>query len=139
MLAACAGAALLRPGAAVAETFGFAQLYGPVTAEGVQLSAAAQAMVGRRITLAGFMAPPLKAEADFFVLTRYPMSSCPFCSSAADWPVDIVMVRLSEAAEPVAPSYGIEVSGRLEFGLEVDPGTGFASLVRITDARWRRV
>lgn len=36
----------------------------------------------------------LTAESDFFVLTRYPMSVCPFCSNAADWPVDIVLVRL---------------------------------------------
>ncbi len=117
----------------------FAGLYGEVTADGIQLTPAAQALVGRTVGLRGFMAPPLKAESDFFVLTRYPMSICPFCSNAADWPVDIVMVRLSEAAETIEPSYAIDVVGRLEHGMKVDQATGFVSLVRIVDATWRRV
>ncbi len=48
----------------------FATLYGAVTAEGVALTGTAKALVGRRVTMPGFMAPPLKAESDFFVLTR---------------------------------------------------------------------
>jgi len=136
----CAGLATLAPRvAAAASTLTFANLYGPATAAGIQLSAAAQSLVGKEVSLQGFMAPPLKAESDFFVLTRYPMSSCPFCSGAADWPVDIVMVTLGRAAEVVTASYAIAVSGQLEAGLKVDPATGFASLVRITNATWRKV
>ena len=92
------------------------ELYGAVTAEGLQLSPAGQALVGRPITLKGYMAPPLKAESDFFVLTRYPMSTCPFCSNAADWPADIVVVNLSRNAEMLGAAYAIEVSGILEVG-----------------------
>ncbi len=125
--------------AAAPATLTFAGLYGPVTADGIQLAPAAQALVGARVNLTGFMAPPLKAESDFFVLTRYPMSICPFCSNAADWPVDIVLVRLGRAAETIEPSYAIEVTGLLEHGAKVDPDTGFVSLVRLTDATWRRV
>ena len=117
----------------------FAGLYGPVTADGIQLTPAAQALVGRPVTLQGFMAPPLKAEASFFVLTRYAMSSCPFCSNAADWPVDIVFVRLGRAAEALVASYAIAVTGILEAGIKVDPDTGFVSLVRVVDATWRQV
>lgn len=117
----------------------FANLYGPVTADGIQLAPAAQALVGRKVDLRGFMAPPLKAESDFFVLTRYPMSICPFCSNAADWPVDIVMVRLGAAAETIEPSYAIDVTGTLEHGMKIDQATGFVSLVRLVDAVWRRV
>jgi len=117
----------------------FATLYGPITAAGIQLTEAARGLVGSRITLHGFMAPPLKAESDFFVLTRYPMSSCPFCANAADWPIDIVFVRLGRAADVIEPSYAIAVSGTLEHGMQIDPATGFVSLVRITDAAWRRV
>lgn len=127
-----------RP-AAAAGALSFAELYGPATVEGIQLSATAQALVGKPVILSGFMAPPLKAESDFFVLTRYPMSSCPFCSNAADWPVDIVLVTLGRAAEVVTPSYAIAVSGVLDAGLQVDAATGFASLVRIVQATWRKV
>jgi len=116
----------------------FAGLYGPATAAGIQLTPAAQQLVGSRVRIGGFMAPPLKAESDFFVLTRYPMSICPFCSNAADWPVDIVLVRLDRSAETIEPSYAIEVTGILRHGMEVDAETGFASLVRVVDATWRR-
>ncbi len=126
------------PGAGAA-TLVFAELYGPSTPEGTPLSPAARALVGRAVTLQGFMAPPLRAESDFFVLTRYPMSSCPFCSNAADWPVDIVFVRLGRAADVAEPSYAIQVSGTLEAGMQADAATGFVSLVRVVDATWRRV
>lgn len=117
----------------------FAGLYGAVTAEGIQLSAASQALVGHRVEITGFMAPPLKAESNFFVLTRYPMSICPFCSNAADWPVDVIFVRLGRRAETIEPSYAIRVTGVLEHGAKMDPDTGFVSLVRLVDADWRRV
>ena len=135
-LTALAGLATIAAGPA---TLTFASLYGPVTADGIQLTPIAQALLGRKVDLRGFMAPPLKAESDFFVLTRYPMSICPFCSNAADWPVDIVMVRLAAAAETIEPSYAIGVTGTLEHGMKVDQATGFVSLVRIVDATWRRV
>jgi hypothetical protein len=115
------------------------ELYGAVTAEGLQLSAAGKALVGREIALKGYMAPPLKAESDFLVLTRYPMSTCPFCSNAADWPADIVVVNLSRNAEMLGAAYAIEVSGTLDVGAKMDPNTGFVSLVRVTGAVWRRV
>ena len=46
--------------------------------------------------MTGFMAPPLKAESKFLVLTRMPMGVCPFCELAADWPSDIVVVYTEE-------------------------------------------
>ncbi|GAC1488849.1 MAG: hypothetical protein NVS2B11_14280 [Acetobacteraceae bacterium] len=127
------------PRTAAAATLSFATLYGPVTADGVALTPTAAALVGETVTITGFMAPPLKPEADFFVLTRYPMSTCPFCSSATDWPVDIVFVALSRTAEVVTPSYAIEVSGVLEAGMKVDKATGFVSLVRLTGSFWHQV
>lgn len=133
------GAIFASPVRAAAQNLSFADLYGPTTPDGTPLSPAAQALVGRQVTLRGFMAPPLRAESDFFVLTRYPMSTCPFCSNAADWPVDIVFVRLGRAAETVSPSYAIAVSGTLDAGVQADPATGFVSLVRVVDATWRRV
>ncbi len=122
-----------------AQDLSFAGLYGAVTADGIQLTDAARRLVGGPVTIRGFMAPPLKAESDFFVLTRYPMSSCPFCSNAADWPVDIVFVRLGHMADALTASYAIAVTGTLDIGMQADPATGFVSLVRVIDATWRPI
>jgi hypothetical protein len=131
---------VIAPAAARAGTLlSIGDLYGAATADGMPLSPAGQALVGRTIRLKGYMAPPLRAESDFFVLTRYPMSVCPFCSSAADWPADIVVVKLGQAAETVSPSYAIAVTGTLETGAKIDPDTGFVSLVRVVDATWQRI
>jgi hypothetical protein len=84
------------------------------------------------------MAPPLKPTLSFFVLTRIPMSICPFCSSDAGWPYDIVAVRLDRMKNPVTAlpfDRPIRVEGRLELGSETDPETGFVSLVRIRATR----
>jgi hypothetical protein len=85
----------------------------------------------------GFMAPPLKPDARFFVLTRQPVAICPFCQSDADWPQDIVVVYLQRTLEPVPASRPIEVRGILEVGSKVDPNTGFVSLLRIVDAKFQ--
>jgi hypothetical protein len=87
---------------------------------------------GRRVLMRGFMAPPLKAEARFFVLTRTPLALCPFCSSDADWPSDIVVVYLDEKQTFVQSNTLIEVQGILSHGSWTDPETGFVSLLRLT-------
>ncbi len=130
-------AAAAVPRGANAMTIG--ELYGEVTADGLQLSAPAKALIGKPVRVTGYMAPPLKAESDFFVLTRYPMSVCPFCSNAADWPADIVVVNLRQEAEMLSPSYAIQVEGTLDVGPKIDAETGFVSLVRVTGATWRRI
>ena len=132
-------AATLAPWPARSATLGFGGLYGSTTADGVQLTPGARALVGQRVTIPGFMAPALKPDADFFVLTRTPMSTCPFCTSGSDWPVDIVFVRLAHASDAIEPSYAITATGTLEWGARVDEETGFVSLVRLTDAVWNRV
>lgn len=132
-------ASLAVCGSAQATTMSIGELYGAVTSDGLQLSPAGTSLIGRSITLKGFMAPPLKAESDFFVLTRYPMSTCPFCSNAADWPADIVVVNLAGNADMLGAAYAIEVSGTLDVGAKMDTTTGFVSLVRVNAATWRRV
>lgn len=117
----------------------FGTLYGTVTASGISLTPEAANLVGKEVAIRGYMAPPLKAESDFFVLTRFPMSICPFCSNAADWPIDIVVVKLRDVSPVIEPAYAIIVTGTLEFGVKVDQDTGFVSMVRLTEARWLRV
>lgn len=47
------------------------------------LSDLALSREGARTTFEGFMAPPLKADAGFFVLTKQPMATCPFAKAAS--------------------------------------------------------
>ena len=132
-------APLLTPGLAqAAERLRFDELYGAWSVTGLSFSDHAKALAGRAATMAGFMAPPLKAEADFFVLTREPLSMCPFCSSDSEWPPDIIVAYLKHEAQPTAPNEVIEVTGTLELGSWTDPATGFVSQARLRNASVRR-
>ena len=127
------------PAARAAEALNFAELYDTVGILGTRLSAKAQALNGQPVVLRGYMAPPLKPQIDFFVLTRNPAYTCPFCDSAAEWPDDIVVVKLRRGGAFVGPEETIEVAGRLDLGARTDLETGFVSLVRVIDAAWRKV
>jgi hypothetical protein len=81
--------------------------------------------------MVGYMAPPLKPRLTFFVLTKVPMASCPFCSNAVDWPPDIVLVYLPKTIQQKVTTAPLKVTGRLEIGVKEDEETGFVSLVRI--------
>lgn len=115
----------------------FAELYSKVSVLGLEFSEKVKSLNGEKVVMGGFMAPPLKAEADFFVLTEIPMSICPFCSSDADWPDNILVVYLDKKQTFVQPSTMIEVTGKLEVGSWTDPETGFVSLLRLRDARYK--
>lgn len=133
-LALAAGVLLApRPGRA-AETLGFDELYGKVSVLGLEFSQKVVALDGERVRITGFMAPPLKAEANFFVLGKAPMAICPFCSSDADWPDDIVVVYLRRKQTFEHTTGRVDVEGVLEHGSWTDPDTGFVSLLRIRDA-----
>ena len=112
----------------------FEELYGKVSPLGLSFSDKVKSLAGKPVTMRGFMAPPLKAEANFFVLTQIPMSICPFCSTDADWPDNIVVVYLESAQTFEQANALIAVSGKLDVGSWTDPETGFVSLLRITDA-----
>ncbi|MER9387740.1 hypothetical protein [Mesorhizobium sp. M0435] len=118
-------------------TLGFDELYGKISVLGLSFSDKVKGLAEAEVSMQGFMAPPLKAEANFFVLTEIPMALCPFCSSDADWPYNIVVIYLDEAQTFEQANAPIEVSGRLEVGSWTDPETGFVSLLRIVDAHFR--
>lgn len=117
----------------------FRELYGTWSVMGLRFSDRVTQLAGQTVSIRGFMAPPLKAEADFFVLTREPMSICPFCSSDAEWPPDILVVYLRRQTLPTEPAQRIEVEGRLETGSWTDPDSGFVSQLRLREAGFRRV
>lgn len=95
-------------------------------------------MADKPVLLEGFMAPPLKAESSFFVLTKIPMSVCPFCDNEADWPRDIVSIYARDIITVTPFNVPIEVEGTLKIGTYTDEELGFVSRVRVVDAaHWR--
>ncbi len=100
------------------------------------ISALAKSTEGQRITVDGYMAPPLKAESNFFVLTRIPMSVCPFCETEAEWPSDILAVYTKRVVDVMPYNVKILTNGVLELGAYTDPETGFVSLMRLMDASY---
>ena len=96
----------------------------------------ARELEGKSLTVEGYMAPPLKADSTFFVLTKIPMSVCPFCETEAEWPDDILAVYTRRVYKVAPFNRRINVSGTLSLGSYRDPDTGFLSLVRIEQARY---
>jgi hypothetical protein len=121
--------------ARAAERVTFADL---AVADG-QYTEKARKLVGKTVEMHGYMAPPLKPEIDFFVLTSLPTAICPFCDAAASWPDDIVLVNLSRPVRALAYDRLLDVSGTLEIGTFTDEATGFVSLVRLRDAKYAKV
>lgn len=120
--------------AADVQTIAFDGLYKSFGVTGYVFADRVIQLKGQPVRMTGYMAPPLKAESDFFVLTRQPLAICPFCQSDADWPVDIVVVKLRGASPLVSAGRRIVVTGRLDVGPDTDVATGFVSQIRIVDA-----
>ena len=120
--------------ASASELLSFDTLYAANGVLGLKFSEKTLAQKGRSARLRGYMAPPLKPESNFFVLTREPVAICPFCSSDAEWPVDIVVVYTARSVIPTNFSQRIEVEGTLEVGSTIDAKTGFVSQLRLRDA-----
>lgn len=120
--------------AAAAQTLDFDEFYKDFGALSLEFSDKIRRLAGQEVSVTGFMAPPLKAEAAFFVLTESPMALCPFCSSDADWPDNIIVAYLQRKQTFEAANIVIVARGRLEFGPWTDPETGFVSQLRLRDA-----
>jgi hypothetical protein len=93
---------------------------------------------GDDVVVSGFMAPPLKAESRFFVLTNRPMAVCPFCETEAQWPDDILAIYTKRVLKVVPFNVPIVTRGTLELGAFTDPDTGFVSRVRLVEATYER-
>lgn len=108
--------------------------YDPYSYEAPTLSDKLMALDGQRVVMEGYMAPPLKLGLDWFMLTRIPVGACPFCSGAADWTPDIVLIYV-EGEEYPYTYQPLRVEGELHIGPAIDPETGMVSLVRIYATR----
>lgn len=114
-----------------AATLTFKDLYSDMTVRGVKFSDKLTQLANKKVEMTGFMAPPLTAKVNFFVLTRVAMSICPFCSTDADWPIDIVVVSMPKGKEVIPTEHQVKVTGTLSIGSQTDEATGFVSLIRI--------
>lgn len=128
--------ALSAPRALAApEPLKFRELY----ARGRDLSEKTQALEGRQVEMIGYMAPPLKPEINFFVLTKLPMSTCPFCETEAQWPDDIVLAIADAPVSVVRYTDLIRVTGILETGFSIDAETGFVSFIRLRHVHYEKL
>jgi len=132
-LAAGAALANIRPAlAADDDEIRLRELYN----RDMSFSPLAQQLEGERVSVSGYMAPPLKADSNFFVLTKMPMAVCPFCETEAEWPEDILAIYTRRKYRVVPFNRKIVVRGELELGGYRDPETGFVSLVRLSNAQF---
>lgn len=135
MAAAAATPLVARPGLASTPALKFRELY----VRGTDLTEKAKSLEGLDVEMIGYMAPPLKPEIDFFVLTKLPMSTCPFCESEAQWPDDLVLALTREPVSVVRYTDLIRVKGRFETGFKKDDDTGFVSFVRLLDVSYEKL
>ena len=131
-------AVLAADRACASEFLSFDGLYKSFGVRGFAFADRVLALKGQVVSLTGYMAPPLRAESSFFVLTREPIAICPFCQSDADWPVDIVVIYLRAETPLVSAGARVAVGGTLDLGSWTDPDSGFVSQIRIVDAFYRR-
>ena len=111
------GLACLAPFAAVPARAAALVSFADISVADDQYTDKARKLAGTVVNMHGYMAPPLKPEIDFFVLTSLPTAICPFCDAAASWPDDIVLVQLSRPVRALAYDRLLEVSGTLELSL----------------------
>lgn len=122
---------LLGAAPAEAEELSFDEIYSGYSADGLTFSDKTLSLEGGTVTVSGYMAPPLTPTIHFFVLTEVPMSVCPFCSRDADWPDNIIVVKVDDPITALPYDTPITVTGTLEIGSETDEETGFVSPLRI--------
>ena len=117
-----------------AASLDFTDMYSGASSEGLVFSDTLNSLNGSEVTMTGFMAPPLKPSINFFVLTETPMAVCPFCSTDADWPYNMVVVYVNGSVDALPYDQEVTVTGTLDLGSYMDGDTGFVSQVRLLDA-----
>ena len=117
-----------------AASLDFSDMYSGASSEGLVFSDTMNSLNGSEVTMTGFMAPPLKPSINFFVLTETPMAVCPFCSTDADWPYNMVVVYVNGSVDALPYDQEVTVTGTLDLGSYMDGDTGFVSQVRLLDA-----
>ena len=117
-----------------AASLDFSEMYSGASSEGLVFSDTLNSLNGSEVTMTGFMAPPLKPSINFFVLTETPMAVCPFCSTDADWPYNMVVVYVNGSVDALPYDQEVTVTGTLDLGSYMDGDTGFVSQDRLLEA-----
>ena len=117
-----------------AASLDFSEMYSGASSEGLVFSDTLNSQNGSEVAMTGFMAPPLKPSINFFVLTETPMAVCPFCSTDADWPYNMVVVYVNGSVDALPYDQEVTVTGTLDLGSYMDGDTGFVSQVRLLEA-----
>ena len=117
-----------------AASLDFSDMYSGASSEGLVFSDTLNSLNGSEVTMTGFMAPPLKPSINFFVLTETPMAVCPFCSTDADWPYNMVVIYVNGSVDALPYDQEVTVTGTLDLGSYMDGDTGFVSQVRLLEA-----
>lgn len=117
-----------------AASLDYSDMYSGASSEGLVFSDTLNSLNGSEVTMTGFMAPPLKPSINFFVLTETPMAVCPFCSTDADWPYNMVVVYVNGSVDALPYDQEVTVTGTLDLGSYMDGDTGFVSQVRLLEA-----
>ena len=117
-----------------AASLDFSDMYSGASSEGLVFSDTLNSLNGSEVTMTGFMEPPLKPSIIFFVLTETPMAVCPFCSTDADWPYNMVVVYVNGSVDALPYDQEVTVTGTLDLGSYMDGDTGFVSQVRLLEA-----
>lgn len=117
-----------------AASLDFSDMYSGASSEGLVFSDTLNSLNGSEVTMTGFMAPPLKPSINFFVLTETPMAVCPFCSTDADWPYNMVVVYVNGSVDALPYDQEVTVTGTLDLDSYMDGDTGFVSQVRLLEA-----
>lgn len=117
-----------------AASLDFSDMYSGASSEGLVFSDTLNSLNGSEVTMTRFMAPPLKPSINFFGLTETPMAVCPFCSTDADWPYNMVVVYVNGSVDALPYDQEVTVTGTLDLGSYMDGDTGFVSQVRLLDA-----
>lgn len=106
-----------------AASLDFSEMYSGASSEGLVFSDTLNSLNGSEVTMTGFMAPPLKPSINFFVLTETPMAVCPFCSTDADWPYNMVVVYVNGSVDALPYDQEVTVTGTLDLGSYMDGDT----------------
>jgi len=112
----------------------FDQFYAGGRTQGPEFSPLARSLAGKRVRISGYVAPPFRADAEFFILTRVAMHVCPYCNPDENWPIDLVVAYTSGALPESDHDATISVVGTLEIGPKLDTVTGMVSQLRLIDA-----
>lgn len=104
--------------------------YDPWSYEPPELSDKLIALDGEQVVMEGYMSPPLKLGLDWFMLTRVPVASCAFCSGAADWTPDMILIYVNGEEYPYTYN-PLRLEGELHIGPLIDAETGMVSLIRM--------